>query len=88
MQLRGRRLDLRISTLPTHYGEKVVIRVLDPRSTLITLDQLGFSERLSECLKTFRHASGHVVGYRSHGSGKSTTLYASPICFARLGIIS
>src|SRR5262249_38826409 len=47
MQHRNRRLDLRISTLPTHFGEKVVIRVLDPRSATMTLDQLGFSNRLS-----------------------------------------
>ena len=78
MQLRGRRLDLRISTLPTHYGEKVVIRVLDPRSTLITLDQLGFSERLSECLKKIlAMPQGMLLVTGPTGSGKSTTLYAS-----------
>jgi Type II secretory pathway, ATPase PulE/Tfp pilus assembly pathway, ATPase PilB len=78
MQLRGRRLDLRISTLPTHYGEKVVIRVLDPRSTLITLDQLGFSERLSECLKNIlAMPQGMLLVTGPTGSGKSTTLYAA-----------
>jgi type IV pilus assembly protein PilB len=41
MQYHGERLDLRTSTLPTHFGEKVAIRILDPRSAIITLDSLG-----------------------------------------------
>ena len=76
MQHKGRRLDLRISTLPTHYGEKVVIRILDPRSTLITLDQLGFSERLAGCLKKILALpQGMLLVTGPTGSGKSTTLY-------------
>ena len=78
MQHKGRRLDLRISTLPTHYGEKVVIRVLDPSSTLITLDQLGFSERLAGCLnKILAMPQGMLLVTGPTGSGKSTTLYGA-----------
>jgi len=78
MQHKGRRLDLRISTLPTHFGEKVVIRVLDPRSTLITLDQLGFSERLAGCLKKILSMpQGMLLVTGPTGSGKSTTLYGA-----------
>jgi len=76
MQLRGRRLDLRISTLPTHHGEKVVMRVLDPKSTLITLDQLGFSPRLAAKLKAIlAMPQGMLLVTGPTGSGKSTTLY-------------
>ena len=78
MQHKGRRLDLRISTLPTHFGEKVVIRVLDPRSTLITLDQLGFSERLAGRLtKILAMPQGMLLVTGPTGSGKSTTLYGA-----------
>jgi type IV pilus assembly protein PilB len=78
MQHKGRRLDLRISTLPTHFGEKVVIRVLDPRSTLIMLDQLGFSERLAGCLrKILSLPQGMLLVTGPTGSGKSTTLYGA-----------
>ena len=78
MQHKGRRLDLRISTLPTHFGEKVVIRVLDPRSTLITLDQLGFSDRLATSLKKILALpQGMLLVTGPTGSGKSTTLYGA-----------
>jgi type IV pilus assembly protein PilB len=78
MQHKGRRLDLRVSTLPTHFGEKVVIRVLDPRSTLITLDQLGFSERLATRLKNILSLpQGMLLVTGPTGSGKSTTLYGA-----------
>jgi type II secretory ATPase GspE/PulE/Tfp pilus assembly ATPase PilB-like protein len=78
MQHRSRRLDLRISTLPMHFGEKVVIRVLDPRSTTMTLDQLGFSDRLSSNLKRILSLpQGMLLVTGPTGSGKSTTLYAS-----------
>jgi type IV pilus assembly protein PilB len=78
MQHKGRRLDLRISTLPTHFGEKVVIRVLDPRSTLITLDQLGFSDRLAGRLKKILTLpQGMLLVTGPTGSGKSTTLYGA-----------
>jgi type IV pilus assembly protein PilB len=78
MQYRGQRLDLRTSTLPTHFGEKVVIRVLDPRSTIITLDQLGFSEYHRKNLhKILDLPQGMLLVTGPTGSGKSTTLYAA-----------
>jgi type IV pilus assembly protein PilB len=78
MQHRSRRMDLRISTLPTHFGEKVVIRVLDPRSATMTLDQLGFSSRLSTNLnRILSMPQGMLLVTGPTGSGKSTTLYAS-----------
>jgi type IV pilus assembly protein PilB len=78
MQYRGQRLDLRISTLPTHFGEKVVIRVLDPRSTIITLDQLGFSHQHRNLLhRILELPQGMLLVTGPTGSGKSTTLYAA-----------
>jgi type IV pilus assembly protein PilB len=78
MQYHGQRLDLRISTLPTHFGEKIVIRVLDPRSTIITLDQLGFSQHHRDDLKGILELpQGMLLVTGPTGSGKSTTLYAA-----------
>jgi type IV pilus assembly protein PilB len=78
MQYRGHRLDLRVSTLPTHFGEKIVIRVLDPRSTIITLDQMGFSQRHSADLnRILRMPQGMLLVTGPTGSGKSTTLYGA-----------
>ncbi len=78
MQYQGHRLDLRISTLPTHFGEKVVIRILDPRSTIITLDRLGFSSRLEfDINKILAMPQGMLLVTGPTGSGKSTTLYAA-----------
>ena len=78
IQHRGRRLDMRSSSLPTHFGEKVVMRVLDPNSSLITLDQLGFSEGLGNQLREIlARPQGMLLVTGPTGSGKSTTLYGS-----------
>src|ERR687892_169467 len=74
----GRAVDLRVATLPTVYGEKVVIRILDKTSALLRLGELGFLdeqyERYEEC---FRKPYGTVLVTGPTGSGKSTTLYAT-----------
>ena len=44
-RIEGRRIDFRVSTFPTYFGEKVVIRILDPEKEFIKLDNIGFSER-------------------------------------------
>jgi type IV pilus assembly protein PilB len=74
----GRAIDLRVSTLPTNYGEKVVIRVLDSRSILRGLDQLGMEADLTDSFKqqiSLPHGIMLVTG--PTGSGKSTTLYSA-----------
>jgi len=72
-----KRIDFRVSTFPTYYGEKVVMRILDQSQGLKTLDSLGFSEKN---LKTIREALdrpyGLILMTGPTGSGKSTTLYA------------
>jgi type IV pilus assembly protein PilB len=70
--------DMRISTLPTIFGEKVVIRILDQSKAFIDLEELGFN---SNGLRTFTsmltRPQGIVLVTGPTGSGKSTTLYAS-----------
>ncbi|GIW74759.1 MAG: hypothetical protein KatS3mg103_1281 [Phycisphaerales bacterium] len=74
----GRKLDLRMSTLPNTYGEKTVLRILDTKSINVQLEDLGFSEdalKVWKSLVTAPHGITLVTG--PTGSGKTTTLYAS-----------
>jgi len=76
--VRGRAVDLRVSTLPTTHGEKCVIRILDNRSIMVGLEHLGMA---GDTLKTFRRQilqpHGIVLVTGPTGSGKSTTLYSA-----------
>ncbi|HDH34752.1 MAG TPA: type II secretion system protein GspE [Nitrospirae bacterium] len=78
LRVSGRDIDLRVSTIPTIYGESIVMRILDSGSALIILDHLGFPEavqRKYEKLLTTPYGMILVTG--PTGSGKTTTLYAS-----------
>jgi type IV pilus assembly protein PilB len=69
--------DLRISTIPTSYGEKVTIRILDPDGAGLSIDDLGFPERDLPIFKDQVHRpQGIILVTGPTGSGKSTTLYA------------
>lgn len=71
-------IDLRVSTLPTVYGEKVVMRILDLTTTLNRLDKLGFSQMIhDEFVKLLDRPNGIILITGPTGSGKSSTLYAS-----------
>jgi len=71
-------VDLRVATLPTVYGEKVVIRILNKESVLLRLDQIGFSEEAYKRFEqSFRKPYGAILVTGPTGSGKSTTLYAT-----------
>ncbi|WP_210366740.1 ATPase, T2SS/T4P/T4SS family [Bacillus sp. REN3] len=71
-------VDLRVSTLPTVYGEKVVLRILDMGSTLNDVGKLGFnSHNLSRFMKMISRPNGIVLITGPTGSGKSSTLYAA-----------
>ncbi len=73
----GRPIDLRVSTMPGKFGEKVVIRIIDNRSANVTLDKLGFSPAMLEGWKSIvQQANGVVLVTGPTGSGKSTTLYS------------
>jgi type IV pilus assembly protein PilB len=77
LKLSDREVDLRVSTLPSLYGEKVVIRLLDKSKGLITMEKVGFPERIeASLLRLLNQPQGFVVVTGPTGSGKSTTLYA------------
>ena len=74
----GRKLDLRMSTLPCTYGEKVVMRILDTRSINVQLEDLGFDElTLHHWRESIDAPHGIVLVTGPTGSGKTTTLYSS-----------
>jgi len=78
MRVGGRQLDLRVATLPTVYGEKVVIRVLDKSNALLKLEDLGFLEDAYKRFEiSFRKPYGAILVTGPTGSGKSTTMYAT-----------
>jgi len=74
----GRDIDVRVSSIPTIYGEKIVMRILDASAASRGLDELGFEEkRLKEFKAALSQPHGIVVVTGPTGSGKSTTLYAA-----------
>lgn len=73
----GRDIDVRMSTLPGHFGERIVLRVLDRHSGLLPLDDLGLSEVQQEVLRRLAdRPDGIVLATGPTGSGKTTTLYS------------
>lgn len=76
-EISGRNVDLRVSTLPTVFGESVVIRVLDKGIVALSLDQLGFAPDLLKMLKDLIHRpNGIILVTGPTGCGKTTTLYS------------
>lgn len=72
-----RKIDFRVSTFPTHYGEKVVMRILDREAGLTSIDKIGLTEEhMEEILKAVKLPYGLVLISGPTGSGKSTTLAA------------
>jgi type IV pilus assembly protein PilB len=78
MRTSGRDIDVRVSVIPTIYGEKVVMRILDAAAVNHNLDQLGLEPKLIEEFKTILSLPhGIIVVTGPTGSGKSTTLYSA-----------
>ena len=74
----GRQIDVRVSCVPTIYGENVVLRLLDAATAILELNQLGFSkEVLDKWDKLIKRPHGIILVTGPTGSGKTTTLYAS-----------
>ncbi len=78
MKVGGKALDLRVATLPTVFGEKVVIRVLDKTNALLRLEDLGFMEDAYKRFSvSFKKPYGAILVTGPTGSGKSTTMYST-----------
>ncbi len=76
-KIENREIDFRVSTFPTYFGEKVVIRILDPLTGIKTLDDLGFSaDNRKVLMEGLDRPYGLILITGPTGSGKSTTLYA------------
>ena len=78
LTLGGKLLDVRVSTLPSRAGERVVLRILDKENAGITLDKLGMTAAIDALLKgALAEPNGVVLVTGPTGSGKTTTLYAA-----------
>ncbi len=78
MKVGGKPLDLRLATLPTVFGEKVVIRILDKTNALLRLEDLGFlEESYKSFARSFKKPYGAILVTGPTGSGKSTTMYST-----------
>ena len=75
-EILGRRIDFRVSTQPTIHSENIVMRILDEKQSILTIDKLGFSARNELILKTMvQRPEGVIILTGPTGSGKTTTLY-------------
>ena len=75
---KGKEIELRVSSIPVAFGEKIVIRIFDPEVLLQDLDQLGFYPREYQLYNAFiRRPNGIMLVTGPTGSGKTTTLYSS-----------
>ena len=73
---RNRAIDFRVSTLPTLYGEKIVLRILDPAAATLGVDHLGFEPHQKELfMEAIHRPQGMVLVTGPTGSGKTVTLY-------------
>ncbi len=78
VRIQGRDIDFRVNTIPTSFGEKVVMRILDRGNLVLDLKQLGFeSKTLEKYNAVVRRPWGMMLVTGPTGSGKSTTLYAT-----------
>jgi type IV pilus assembly protein PilB len=76
-RIEGRKIDFRVSTFPSYYGEKVVMRILDPDKGVKKLESIGFSEHDYKLVKeAIQRPYGLILITGPTGSGKSTTLYS------------
>src|SRR5579875_3657592 len=84
LRVAGRDIDIRVSSIPTAFGERIVLRLLDRAQALVdlNLDRLGFSgDNLTRLDRLIRQSHGIILATGPTGSGKTTTLYA---CLARI----
>ena len=77
LKVKGRDVDIRMSTMPVQFGESVVLRILNHSAAVLSLDNTGMPERMVERFRHFLHRpNGLVLVTGPTGSGKTTTLYS------------
>jgi type IV pilus assembly protein PilB len=77
IKLEDKEVDFRVSVIPTYFGEKVVLRVLDKSQSMLDLEKLGFEEKpLADMKAAALHPHGMILVCGPTGSGKTTTLYS------------
>jgi general secretion pathway protein E/type IV pilus assembly protein PilB len=77
LEIGNRKVDFRVSSLPTIHGENVVLRILDKSQALVTIDHLGYTAHNYNLIKRFvKKPEGIIIVTGPTGSGKTTTLYA------------
>lgn len=85
LKLAGKDIDVRLSTVPTAFGERVVMRLQDRSNVILDLEQLGFSKKsLEEINEILKKTYGIMLVTGPTGSGKSTTLYS---CISRINTV-
>jgi len=78
IDMRGKAIDIRVASLPTIHGEKMVLRILDKSASLMSLEELGFrDETMERYSRSFHKPYGTIMVTGPTGSGKTTTLYAT-----------
>jgi len=78
IKVKGKKIDLRVSTYPVIYGEKMVLRILDLSRVHVSLDSIGFEPSMLESYRQLvRSSNGIILVTGPTGSGKTTTLYAT-----------
>jgi general secretion pathway protein E len=82
LKIAGRAVDIRVSTIPTQFGERIVMRLLDKSATVLDLMQLGITGRKLEVIeRLIQKPNGIILVTGPTGSGKTTTLYS---CLAKI----
>ena len=78
LKIAGRNVDVRVSSIPTYYGERIVLRLLDKQAAPLDLAKLGMqSQTYQHLLELIKRPNGIILVTGPTGSGKSTTLYAA-----------
>jgi general secretion pathway protein E len=78
IKIAGKDIDIRLSTVPTSHGERIVMRLLDKSATLLNLTDLGFSDQQHKMMESLlKKSHGIILVTGPTGSGKTTTLYAA-----------
>ena len=77
MKIEGRPIDMRVSSLPTAYGENMVLRILDKSNLMMKLSDLGFGDDEERLMQILNRPNGVILVTGPTGSGKTTTLYSA-----------